>query len=141
MWGFIVDLSVICSIIGIPFSYYIYRKTKIIEKKLSNIDAVKVTKFAFNKKNFIDQLKAYKKLFNDGINNKSSVDLIGTLETLKHYPEIIDFECMKKIDETIRMLENEELFNTNKVLVNISRIASYLENDIETEFLIKRGER
>lgn len=151
-WDIINKISMFCSILSIPLSCYIYKKTESIDDKLNAIDHIDLIKFAYRKKDIILWCKRYSSLLTgddiefDDQNIYASIessyfrDLISSIETLKIYKRFLDDETIKLIKEITTDIENEKYSKhcLEKIGRNLEKLIAHLDDDIEIKHIVNK---
>lgn len=133
-------ISDICGIASVTLTYYIYRKTSLIEKKLSNMDVVAAVKFASEKPEIIRWLKKILKFLKeeqDNISVSSFSDLIMYLQKLLNYEVVLKEETINLVNELIVLIEKRqyEKEDVDIILILLPKLVAQIDNDNEMKVL------
>ena len=105
-------ISDICGIASVTLTYYIYRKTSLIEKKLSNMEQ-------------------------DNISVSSFSDLIMYLQKLLNYEVVLKEETINLVNELIVLIEKRqyEKEDVDIILILLPKLIAQIDNDNEMKVL------
>lgn len=136
------EISDICGIASLTLTYYIYRKTSLIEKKLSNMDVVTAVKFASEKPEIIKWLKKILKFLKKEQNNidvSSFSDLAMYLQRLLNYEIVLKKETINLVNKLIVLIEKKkyEKEDVNEILILLPKLIAQIDNDNEMKILVQ----